>query len=244
MSDFLWFQISILASLLTIQYCTGLLVRHKGVKVNYTRKINHFALFFVPLFLRSVFPHEPSFGRFITGCVIGTLILFIYIKPLRNKIPGIATMFLSFDRPEDRPHTLRWLVIQYIASYIVLIPILIYLDSIGKPSLLLIPFLVNGIGDGLAEPVGVRFGRHKYSVYALFSKKKYVRSLEGSACVFVTSIVTVLLLYTSFTPNQFLAAIVSIPISMTLTEAIAPHTIDSPFLYAASGLATFGILQI
>ena len=41
-----------------------------------------FALFFIPVFLRSVFPHEQSFGRFIMGCVIGTVSLFIYIKPI------------------------------------------------------------------------------------------------------------------------------------------------------------------
>ena len=70
MTDFVWFQLSILVSLFTIQYCTGLLVRHVGIKVNYTRKINHFALFFVPVFLRSIFPHEPTFLRFIVGCVI------------------------------------------------------------------------------------------------------------------------------------------------------------------------------
>ena len=80
-------------------------MHHQSVKVNYTRKINHFALFFIPVFLRSVFPHEQSFGRFITGCVIGTVSLFIYIKPIRDKISIIATMFLSFDRPEDRPNT-------------------------------------------------------------------------------------------------------------------------------------------
>jgi phytol kinase len=97
MTDFVLFQLILLASLFTIQYCTGLLVRYKGIKVNYTRKINHFALFFVPLFLRSIFPYEGSLERFIVGCVLGTLLLFIYIKPIRDKISIIATMFLSFD---------------------------------------------------------------------------------------------------------------------------------------------------
>ena len=32
----------------------------KGVKVNYTRKINHFTLFFVPMFLDKILPAEPQ----------------------------------------------------------------------------------------------------------------------------------------------------------------------------------------
>ena len=32
--------------LFSIQYVSGSLVYYKGIKVNYTRKINHFALFF------------------------------------------------------------------------------------------------------------------------------------------------------------------------------------------------------
>ena len=244
MEVFVWFQLSLLASLLTIQYCTGLLVRHKGVKVNYTRKINHFALFFVPLFLRSVFPHEPSFGRFITGCVIGTLFLFIYIKPLRNKIPGIATMFLSFDRPEDRPNTLWWLFTQILVSYIVLVPAVIFFVQNGLAGLIWIPVLVLVFGDGLAEPVGVRFGRHKYQTYAFFSKKKYVRSLEGSACVFLASIIVVIVFQHSFTQLQFIIALILIPLLMTSVEAFSPHTWDTPTLYLAGYRVLYGITRI
>ena len=79
-------------------------------------------------------------------------------------------MFLSFDRPEDRPNTLLWLSTQITIGYLILIPTIIFFISIGYGDLILIPILVNGIGDGLAEPVGVRFGRLKYKTYALFQK--------------------------------------------------------------------------
>lgn len=89
----------------SISYSTGLLVRHKNVKVNYTRKINHFALFFFPIFLNNIFTFEKT----LTGTVIrmGVMVvsLLIYIEPVRNRIDIIKTAFLSFDRPEDRPHT-------------------------------------------------------------------------------------------------------------------------------------------
>ena len=32
-------------------------------------------------------------------------------------------------------------------------------------------FSIIIFGDGLAEPVGIRFGRHKYETYAFFQKR-------------------------------------------------------------------------
>ena len=188
MTDFVLFQLSVFASLVTVQYCAGLLVRHKRIKVNYTRKINHFALFFIPVFLRSVFPHEQSFGRFITGCVIGTVSLFIYIKPIRDKISIIATMFLSFDRPEDRPNTLWWLFTQILAGYIILVPAVIFFVLNGLAGIIWIPILIIAFGDGLAEPVGIRFGRHKYETYAFFSKRNMFVPWRGVRAFFLQAL--------------------------------------------------------
>jgi len=244
MTNFLLFQVSILASLFTIQYSTGLLVRHMSIKVNYTRKINHFALFFVPVFLRSVFPHEPTFLRFITGCVIGTLILFIYIESIRIRIPAVATMFLSFDRPEDRPNTLWWLITQILAGYIILIPAVIIFVQNDLAGLIWLPLLIIAFGDGLAEPIGIRFGRHKYETYAFFSKKKYVRSLEGSACVLLASTILVIVFRSSFTQLQFIIALILIPFLMTLVEAFSPHTWDTPTLNLAGYSALYAITRI
>jgi dolichol kinase len=244
MTDFIWFQTSLIASLFSIQYGTGLLVRHKGIRVNYTRKINHFALFFVPVFLRSVFPHEPSFLRFIFGCVLGTFILFIYIKPIRDRLPLIATMFLSFDRPEDRPNTLWWLFTQILAGYMVLVPAVILFVQNDLAGIIWIPLLINIFGDGLAEPVGIRFGRHTYRTYAFFSKKKYVRSLEGSACVLLASIFIVIVFHASFTPIQFILALIFLPLLMTFVEAFSPHTWDTPTLNIAGYGALYAITRI
>ena len=53
--------------LISVAYASGSLVYYKGVKVNYTRKINHFALFFVPMFLDNILPVEPSIESIIVG---------------------------------------------------------------------------------------------------------------------------------------------------------------------------------
>lgn len=245
MSTFIFYQVSVGASLLSIQYLSGLLVRYKGVKVNYTRKINHFALFFIPLFLRQIFPFSDSFDRFILGCALAIVQLTIYIRPLRAKIPLIATMFLSFDRPEGRPHTLWWLFTQILAGYLVLVPMVILFVTYGLSGILYIPLLIVAFGDGLAEPVGIRFGRHKYTTYAFFSRRKYVRSLEGSACVFLASAIVVLMHRQFFLmPMQFVVALIAVPVIMTLVEAFSPHTWDTPTLFLAGYGSLFGIMRL
>ena len=172
------------------------------------------------------------------------LSLLIFINPIRQRVSILATMFLSYDRPEDRPYTLLWLITQFMGSYVVLAIVIFYLAKYNAAELLYIPILINGIGDGLAEPVGIRFGKHHYQTRALFSSKKYTRSLEGSACVFITSILVVYFSHYPFTDLQFVIAITAIPILMTLAEAFSPHTWDSPLLYATGGLTLIGILQL
>ena len=232
-----------LTILLLVQYASGSLVFYKGVKVNYTRKINHFALFFIPMFIDNIIPVQPSIELLIIGSFVAIASLIIYIKPIRTNSRLIQRMFLSFDRPEDRPNTLLWLSTQITVGYLILVPIIIYFFTIGFGDLIFIPILVNGIGDGLAEPVGVRFGRLKYKTYALFSKIKYERTIEGSACVFFTSIIVIIFFQSGFTSSEFICAIIVFPIVMTLAEAFAPHTWDTPFLFLF-GYLTLYIVKI
>jgi dolichol kinase len=231
-------------SLYLIQYGTGLLVERRGMKVNYTRKINHFSLFIIPTYLDRVFAYQETFGLFILGAVLVIVSPAIYVQPLRERFSWIKTMFRSFDRPEDRPHTLLWLSTQIFAGFLVIVPMVILFAHHDLLDLILIPILINGIGDGLAEPVGVRFGRHEYGVRALFTQKKYVRTLEGSACVFITGILVIALHYPSFTSLQYLIALGSLPMLMTLAEAFSPHTWDTPFLFLVGYLTLFGIAKI
>lgn len=232
------------ALLIIIQYSTGKLVINRGVRVNYTRKINHFALFFVPMYLDSLFEQQGTLTSVLISAVLSVGLLAIYVTPIRSRVPVIATMFASFDRPEDRPHTLSWLSTQVATGWVVLLAMGVWLIELGLEPLIMLPVIVNGIGDGMAEPVGVRFGKHKYRVYALFSKTRYVRSFEGSACVFVTALVAFGFYQSSFTPLQFWIGLGCFPILMTLAEAFSPHTWDTPFLFGVGYLTLIGLNYI
>ena len=139
-------------------------------------------------------------------------------------------MFKSIDRPEDRPYTLYWSYIQMALTKIVFFVFVVLFGDYMEPALLNIPMMVVIFGDGLAEPVGVRFGRHKYEVKAFFSSRKYVRSIEGSLCLFLSGIVALLAYAGYFSVFKLILLLVIFPITMTLIEAKSPHTVDAPFL--------------
>jgi phytol kinase len=163
-------------------------------------------------------------------------------KPVRVRVQVFQTMFSSFDRPEDRPHTLLWLTTQIIAGYMVLIPMSMLFARYGMAELAFIPVIIHGLGDGLAEPVGIRFGRHKYSTRTFMSRaRRHTRSYEGSACVLIVGILAVAGFHHSFTTAQFIVALLTVPILTTLAEAWSPHTWDTPYMFLVCGATLLSV---
>lgn len=240
-----WIHVSVLhSSFLLLFYLCGHVVNRYSVRVNYTRKIMHFALFFLPQSLLSIFPYQTSVMTAIMNAVLTLCVLGLFVKPLRERFIPLGVMFRAIDRPEDRPYTLLWLITQFLASYLVIMPLVFVLEHLHLRELLSIPILIIGVGDGLAEPVGVRFGKHHYQTKAIFSDRKYTRSIEGSLCVFVVSVLAICYYKQMFSDLQFVTALTIIPILMTITEALSPHTWDSPFLYLIGGLSLIFVLQL
>jgi phytol kinase len=62
--------------------------------------------------------------------------------------------------------------------------------------------------------------------------------------VILAGIVVVAVFHSAFTPRQFIVALVSMPILMTLVEAFSPHTWDTPTLYLAGYGALYGITRM
>ena len=224
-------------------YFLGLWVIKRGIRVNYTRKVFHFILFFFPLFLADHLPFQASVTTTLLSGLIFLLCIGTFVQPLRAKSTFLFTAYAAIDRPEDRPFTLLWVSTQVVATYLVIILMVLWLAEYGKQSLIYIAVLVAGIGDGLAEPVGVRFGKRKYRVRALFTDRSYTRSLEGSACVFLSAILAIFILRPQLTETQLLLALGIVPITMTLAEAFSPHTWDAPFLYLVGGVSLIGVLE-
>lgn len=231
-------------SIFLLSYVLGQWVIRRGVRVNYTRKIVHFFLAFLPVFMATLLPYEVTLGTIFVGAVFFLAVMALFLRPVRERVPVVRIAFHSFDRPEDRPYTMLWMMTQLAALYLVLLPMIVWLAAYDKVVLIYMTILVSGLGDGLAEPVGVRFGRHHYRVRALFTDRVYTRTLEGSACVFVTAILAVVLMQGQLTTEQFLVGLLLFPPAMTLTEAWSPHTWDQPFLFLVGGVVTVVMLEL
>ena len=227
-----WYnQLSKYILLVLIQYGMALLVIYKNVKVNYTRKVVHISYFILPQLLDNFILHfeKDQYTEFWT-CWIIFFLLFLIAKPFRSRFKFIDTLFKAVNRPEDVPYTLIWFSTQIVSTLSVIIPFSIYFYHIGHPEWIYIPILINGLADGLAEPVGVKYGKHKYEVKALGSDRIYTRSYEGSACVYIVSLIIVGVFFKVFTINQFVFNIICIPLFSTIIEAISPHTWDNPII--------------
>jgi len=63
-------------------------------------------------------------------------------------------------------------------------------------------------------------------------------------CVFVSGVVSVALHIGVLNQQQFILAMLVIPVAMTIAEALSPHTWDGPFLYLVGGASTVLVLEI
>lgn len=245
--------VSILGGLLCRQLCeadyegyikTG---KKSWFKVNYTRKFQHFAAYAIPLLVKSNVPGNSTlhllWGDFFT--LVGFLVL---IKPLRENFKPFMLMFNSLDRPEDRPHCIKWIIAGNVWPGLIMIVFFHWLFGAyfgpDQQQLVMIFVLVAGVGDGLAEPVGIYFGRHKYRTRSCGTDTIYMRSIEGSSCVFLSTFAWIVYYYQSFlNGTQFWLCMAILPIASTIAEAVSPHTMDTPFLMGLGGGTIFVLLK-
>ena len=59
----------------------------------------------------------------------------------------------------------------------------------------------------------------------------------------VAGLVAVVLFHASFTPAQFIAALLVVPLGMTLAEAFSPHTWDTPYMFLVGTGSVLGIMK-
>jgi phytol kinase len=113
--------------------------------------------------------------------------------------------------------------------------------------LAVVGYVVTGWGDAVGEPVGTRWGNHRYRVPTLTGIKCH-RSLKGSLAVLVASLAgSFPVLYFGFylpLNTAFIVALIVAVIS-TLAEALTFHSLDNLTLQvAATGSALFLLKEL
>ena len=248
---FVMMVLSLAGGLLCRHYCNidekGYIISPKNnwFKVNYTRKIQHFAAYLVPL----LSPPTESFG-ILPHLWESLFVLFMFlvlIKPIREFSTFFMLQFNSLDRIEDRPNTLKWIVLGNMLPGLLIITIFkqLFETHLGLPLLASIVVYTVAIGDGMAEPVGTYLGKKKYVVPSWNLKNRYVRSYAGSACVYFFAVLFLLLYRGQFAnPQEFWSAMILFPPIMTLSEAFAPHSMDTPIMMLIGFSLLFAICSI
>lgn len=202
-----------------------------GMKVNYSRKVMHVLYFVWPQILDTVIlAFEKNVLTELWNIMVVYLCLIVLLDPIRKRSNFLEFLFKSVDRPEDRPYTNFWFISQLTISIVIISCAAVFFQYIEKDNLLYIPLLILVLGDGLAEPVGIRFGKHTYNVKGLFVSNTYVRSLEGSSCVWISAIASTLIYYNDIEKSGIVFTLVLLPPLVTFAEAYSPHTWDNPII--------------
>ncbi|MCJ7680722.1 MAG: hypothetical protein MUP70_08355 [Candidatus Aminicenantes bacterium] len=185
------------------------------IPVGYSRKIFHFIIF-------TLAGLTGLAGGFTATQVFGTSLgLVVFVAVLRGEK---SFLFRAVARPSDAPHQ----------KYYILVPFLMTaLGGLAGNILFgraaVIGYITTGWGDAMGEPVGTRWGRHKYPVPTLTGIRAY-RSLEGSLGVFLASLIgTVTVLALGFrlaVPDLLLTALLTAAVT-TVVEAVTFHSLDN-----------------
>jgi phytol kinase len=202
-------------------YCclsfAGYLKCVRGFNTGYTRKIFH-----VLIFLSAV--AVQTFWGFAAVCLFGTMVsLVIAYAVLR----GAGNRFYeALAREQDGPHRTYYIVLPYFATLIGGVASNIFFGPLA-----VVGYLVGGLGDAAGEPVGTRWGKHRYLIPAFGRAPGTTRSYEGSLGVLIVSL-TALFLATAISPDIHLNArsAITLPviaIACTLVEAVSPHGWDN-----------------
>lgn len=185
-------------------------------KTGYTRKVFHFLIFGTVTAIHWIWG-TPAV------CLFGAMTTLVIAYAL---IRGEGHfMYEAMAREKDAPRRTHYIIVPYLATLIGGLA-----SNIFFPRAALFGYLVAGLGDAIAEPVGTRFGRHQYRAPALRGVRA-VRSLEGSSAIFIVSAMALigclaLLPQFALTIHSMFIVLFIAAVS-TIAEAVSPHGWDN-----------------
>jgi len=194
----------------------GWLKTKRQVRTGYTRKTFHILIFLsvVVLNVISGLPIVCLFGGMTTLVIAYALV----------KGEG-HPLYEAMAREKDAPFRTYYIIVPYFATLIGGIVSNIFFGQFA-----IVGYLVGGLGDAAGEPVGTRWGKHKYTP-PTFSSFKSTRSLEGSFGVFLVSLIGIIIAAALVPQLHFnlrtIAIIPLIALASTLLESISPHGWDN-----------------
>lgn len=212
---------------------TGVLRLRGALRAADARKINHvLALAGVAVWFGWLPSGVARGSAIVTGAV---LLMFVFLTCGLKDYRPFRWWFAANTRPSDAPHERLFFWSSWLVSMAaLLLADLLFLDMrVTRTAALLV-----GLADGLAEPVGVRWGRRRYAVRWLPGTKPAVRSVEGSAVVALASFVIVMGCYWDTADGSLLLeGATLIAVLLMAVEAWSPHGWDNFTIPVAAALS-------
>ena len=194
----------------------------------YTRKLFHFLIF-----TTATATHVLGGWEAVNALAMGVVFWVLYAVLIGN---GFAA-YEAMARERDDPHRTRFILIPLATTALGGM-----VSNIAFGEFALVGYLVTGWGDAVGEPVGRRFGRHRYRVASLFGVPAE-RSLEGSFTVGVASLAAAWLalsLGLQFPGVTALTVAMAVALLTAVVEAVSHHGLDNfTTMVAAAGVSWF-----
>lgn len=147
-------------------------LRDRGMRVAYTRKIFHFVIFTTAALVHSLWALG---GTVVFGSVIAGMVLAAVLRGEGHPF------YEALAREKDRPHRSLFIVVPLVTTAVGGLA-----SALIAGPFAVVGYLAAGWGDAIGEPVGARWGRHPYRVPSLAGVPA-TRTLEGSAAVFLVA---------------------------------------------------------
>jgi len=216
---------TLLASFLGVEILGRAIARlaDAGVPIGYTRKIFHLVVF------SSAAGVHVLGGLAVTNAFGAAIALRVLIGVHRGKGDPL---FRVLARPSDHPRERLLIIVPLLTTAVAGL-----LAALVAGPVAAVGYLVAGWGDAVGEPVGVRFGRHRYRVPSIGGLEA-TRSLEGSAAVLMASAAACAVALGGLGAAAPPLLIACVAVGSTLVEAASPHGTDNLTVpLAATGLA-------
>jgi phytol kinase len=201
----------------------------RGVRTAYTRKIFHFTIFTVAGAVHLAWQLP---GVVVFGAVVSALVLYAVARG-----DGHA-FYEALARAGDAPRRTLFIIVPLVTTALGGV-----LANVLFPAWAFVGYLVCGWGDAAGEPIGSRWGRHRYSVPS-FGGVRATRSIEGSAGVLGIGALAALLglLAAGVPAGTALGAAAACGVAGAAVEAVSTHGLDNLTVQLAAAAMAWLVL--
>ena len=184
------------------------------LQTGYTRKVFHVLIFVSAVFVQVI-------GGFVAVCVFGAMVSIVVAHAV---VAGAGNrLYEAIAREQDGRLRTYFVVVPYFATLIGGLA-----SSVFFGPLAVVGYLVGGLGDAAGEPVGTRWGKHRYRATGTTRSAKTV---EGSIGVIGASAIALAIAVAIRPELHFdLRAAIAVPaiaIVCGLVEAFSPRGWDN-----------------